>query len=376
MAKKTWRSFQEAVAEVHGDHSGFSALKTTLQITGAKPCPAPDWDHAGTYRVALVGEAPQIQRLAGQDVWVAAPLQPPAAAVGGAIGASEAHDEVVTRSTNILFMDVSGWSKLGADKIHEYVTRAMPRVAKELTGYDFLNTWGDAIIATFSSAKSAAESALKMRDFFERALPRDGIPAGLSCRIALHQGEVIVCANPLLQRQDVFGDAVHVAARLEPVTAPGQVFCTSAFAQALASVANLAPRATRVGAVQLAKAYGEIEAYVVTWPNEPASILDRSEKESTPSPAQAPALHDGEDAAALLLGWINKMPVSRSGSSFVLSDIDNELGLHPGAAGRLIESVVSSRDGGWAIEKKTDRVVVLRCNVGGPVVVSEPRRGW
>lgn len=149
----------------------------------------------------------------------------------------------------------------------------MPRIAKELVGHDFLNTWGDAIVATFPSAKSAAESALKMRDFFERALPRDGIPKGLACRIALHQGEVIVCTNTLLEREDVFGEAVHVAARLEPVTAPGQVYCTGAFAHALDAVSNLAPRATSVGRLKLAKAFGEIEVFVATWPNEVPSLL-------------------------------------------------------------------------------------------------------
>jgi hypothetical protein len=270
-------------------------------------------------------------------------------------------------------MDVSGWSKLGADEIHSYVTKAMPALADELKGADFLNTWGDAIVATFSSAKQAAESALKMRDFFKRALPRDGVSTGLACRVALHQGEVLVCMNALINRRDIFGDAVHVAARLEPVTAAGQVFCTDAFARALAAVSNLAPRATSVGRLKLAKDYGEIEAYVVTWPNDDVSTFEPLAPSAAPSQS---TLLDGEDAEAVLLGWLNKLAVGRSGESFRFQHLDEELGLVPGASSRSIERVVEAGGGRWRMAKKTKQVVVLHFDMPGAGVASSPRRGW
>jgi len=375
MAKNKWRSFQDAVAQVHGEtKGGVNPLAMTIKITGeAIPCPAPAWDPDGTYRVALQGTKPRIERLDGENHWVSAPLQAPT----GLNSAKQIarFDEVVTRSTNILVMDVSGWSKLGADEIHAYVTRALPRLEKELVGHDFRNTWGDAIVATFPSAKDAAESALKMRDFFERALPRDGIPKGLSCRIALHQGEVIVCTNPLLGREDVFGDAVHLAARLEPVTCPGQVFCTDTFARALGAITNLAPRASPVGKRKLAKDYGEIDAFVVTWHNEQPSLEAAVEPKSLFVERDF-LLLDGEDAEAQLLGWVNQLSVAQSGHSFLLHQLDADLHLVPGAASRLIEGVIASRGHGtWKIERKTHQVVVLRCSVGA-IVVSQPSRGW
>jgi class 3 adenylate cyclase len=199
--------------------------------------------------------------------------------------------ELKTKTRSILFMDVSGWSKLSAHTIHEYVTKAMPVLAKQISGQDFMNTWGDAIVATFDSAKEAAESALRIKAFFSQSYPHQGVAQGLSCRISLHTGEVILCENPLRGGEDIFGDAVHKAARLEPVTAPGHVFCTDAFASHLKGVEGVAPKAWLLASkLQLPKGYGEVEASVVTWIGDPdprpglAEFLDSK----VATPAQAP----------------------------------------------------------------------------------------
>ena len=175
-----------------------------------------------------------------------------------------------TKTASILFMDVSGWSKLTAHAIYEYVTKAMPELAKEIKGNDFINTWGDAIVATFGSAKDAAESALRIKALFAQGYPHAGIAEGLTCRISLHAGEVILCENPLKGGEDIFGDAVHMAARLEPATAPGHVFCTSTFATLLNGVSGIAPKALPLpNKLRLPKGYAEIEAFVVTWRGDP-----------------------------------------------------------------------------------------------------------
>lgn len=180
----------------------------------------------------------------------------------------EAEMNTTTGTRSILFMDVSGWSKLNTIDIKRYVETALPRIKPLLAGVDFLNTWGDAIVATFTSAKLAAEVALKIRDFFTRATQEDGVPEGLVCRISLHQGEILLCRNALTNTNDIFGHAVHVAARLEPATAPRHVFCTDTFARALLDVGGLGPKAWNLGTVLLPKKFGEIVASVVTWANE------------------------------------------------------------------------------------------------------------
>lgn len=97
--------------------------------------------------------------------------------------------ETITRS--ILFADVAGWSKLGADSIANYALVALPEIAKLLDGADHKNTWGDAIVATFPSALKAAKVALDIQHFFHRATRRDGVEPGLAMRIALDRKSVV-----------------------------------------------------------------------------------------------------------------------------------------------------------------------------------------
>lgn len=175
-----------------------------------------------------------------------------------------------SKTVSILFMDVSGWSKLDAERIHRYVTLAMPKLAELMPQRDFINSWGDAIVATFSSVKEASESALRIRDFFRNSYSYDGIAEGLTCRISLHLGEALICQNPFINRYDIFGDAVHLAARLEPMTLPGQIFCTKSFAERLEELRGLAPKPWPLPqALSLPKDFGTITAYVVAGVNEP-----------------------------------------------------------------------------------------------------------
>jgi len=173
-----------------------------------------------------------------------------------------------TGTKSILFMDVSGWSKLSTVDIKRCVETALPRLKPLLADADFLNTWGDAIVATFTGARQAAETGLRIRDFFTQATVEQGVPEGLVCRISLHQGEILLCENALTGTRDIFGHAVHVAARLEPATAPRHIFCTDNFARALQDIGGLGPKAWHLGPLVLPKKFGEIVASVVTWAND------------------------------------------------------------------------------------------------------------
>jgi class 3 adenylate cyclase len=117
-------------------------------------------------------------------------------------------DDLKTELRAILFLDVTGWSKLSAAEIRSYVTGGIPKLLEQLSTATFKNTWGDSIVATFHSAREAAECALDIRDFFRRTPESEGVPVGLVPRIALHVGEVFTAYNPLIEREDVFGDSL------------------------------------------------------------------------------------------------------------------------------------------------------------------------
>ncbi len=188
-----------------------------------------------------------------------------------------------TETLSILFLDLAGWSRLSTPQIVAYLEKALPKLADKIGGFNstHLNTWGDAVVATFSSSTEAANCALDIRDFFRRAAESEGVPPGLTPRISLHVGDAIIAHNPILGREDIFGEAVHLAARLEPVTPRGHVFCTEQFANALRGLKGVAPVAHDLGELDLPKRFGSIRVFAVTGPNEDAPARP-------PAPAPAP----------------------------------------------------------------------------------------
>lgn len=209
---------------------------------------------------------------------------------------------------SILFMDLAGWSSLSSPQIVTYLEKALPKLAQKIGGFNstHLNTWGDAVVATFSSSSEAANCALDIRDFFRRVPEGHGVPPGLTPRISLHVGDTIIAHNPILDREDTFGEAVHLAARLEPVTARGQVFCTEEFANSLRRVKGLAPVAHVLGEVDLPKRFGTIKVFAVLGPNEDPPTAATAAEAQMPVAVEGRPLSDSEISAMfrVLLGGL------------------------------------------------------------------------
>jgi len=131
------------------------------------------------------------------------------------------------RLAAILAADVAGYSRLmSADEegTHERLKAHLrelfdPKIV-EHHGRIVKNT-GDGLLAEFSSVVDALRCATEVQaSMGERnaAMPTD---KRIEFRIGVHQGDVVIEDN------DIFGDAVNVAARLESLAQPGGV-CVSA----------------------------------------------------------------------------------------------------------------------------------------------------
>lgn len=96
-------------------------------------------------------------------------------------------------------MSVVEWGKLSAAKVQGYISNFAPKITEILTQgkTEYIGSWGGAFIATFDSATRAANCALDIKDLFTRTSISEGLPSGLSCCVALHQGETIRCADPI-----------------------------------------------------------------------------------------------------------------------------------------------------------------------------------
>ena len=131
-------------------------------------------------------------------------------------------ERVDRRLAAILAADVAGYSRLmGADEEGTLARlKAIRRVLIDPTiaahrGRIFKTT-GDGLLAEFASAVDAARSAVEIqRKMAQNADASNG--AGIEFRIGIHVGDIIVDEN------DIFGDGVNIAARLEGIAEPGGV---------------------------------------------------------------------------------------------------------------------------------------------------------
>jgi class 3 adenylate cyclase len=283
-----------------------------------------------------------------------------------------------TVTLSILFMDLAGWSKLKTPQIATYLEKALPKLSDKIRAFHstHLNTWGDAVVATFASAAAAANCALDVRDFFRRAAESDGVPRGLVPRVSLHLGEVIIATNPLLGKEDIFGEAVHLAARLEPVTARGQVFCTEALANALMAVAGTAPVAHPMGEVDLPKGFGQVKVFAVTGPNEdaPAAPANQGSPPAVATGEETKASPLGDDeTAGLLRVFIRTLPAKSVNLTYaqVIAKCHPRVDIEH--IKRLLPTVLQGTNWRATVGEET---VALEFHMPGPVVISNPRRGF
>ena len=176
----------------------------------------------------------------------------------------------------ILFADVMRFSDLDETKIPLFVKGYLNPLATLVQqarqgGYgplDF-NTWGDGLFCVFDSMLKAGEFALKLQQFTGSGDWRvEGNADNLKLRIALHAGPVYRVPDPIFPKEMFIGTNVNLAARMEPKTPPGEVYCSQTFA-ALAAVEGVRDfTCTYVNKIALPKNAGEHLIYAL----KPASV--------------------------------------------------------------------------------------------------------
>ena len=174
------------------------------------------------------------------------------------------------RTASILFTDYQGFSKLSEAGHPLFDREIMGRVAAVLAehGDDVLarNTWGDALYTIMTGAIEGAEIALhlqrELKDVDPAALGLPPDQGGM--RIALHYGSVYQSVDRVTGLPNFLGNEVARAARIEPVTPPGDVFVTEPFAAMIALHAPDRFHCQYVGRVDLAKKYGTFPMYRLT----------------------------------------------------------------------------------------------------------------
>jgi len=180
----------------------------------------------------------------------------------------------------IMFTDIYGYSRLMSQDEQRAIAmlaehdRLTEGVIHSFEGR-ILKRMGDAIFADFNSSVDALRCAIKIQEELRAYNQGKKENERILIRIGLHEGDVIVMGD------DLFGEGVNVAARLEPLADPGGICVSEALYQ---SVRNSTPiEAIRVGQVELKNILQRYTIYKIPSPYPP---VPRPETKH-PLPAEA-----------------------------------------------------------------------------------------
>jgi class 3 adenylate cyclase len=172
----------------------------------------------------------------------------------------------------ILFADVSGsmriYESLGDALARDILARVITFMTDQTHQFDgrVVKTIGDEVMAVFPSAERALHAACGMqRGLSSPLLAQSFKPATIRIRVGFHFGAVI-CEN-----EDVFGDAVNVAARMGQAAKADQILTT-------VQTLDLVPRSEGINRrivdrVMVKGKQDPVDIYEVMWEEKDATVL-------------------------------------------------------------------------------------------------------
>ncbi|MEI6200446.1 MAG: adenylate/guanylate cyclase domain-containing protein [Enhydrobacter sp.] len=210
-------------------------------------------------------------------------------------------ERVTRRLAAILAADVVGYSRLMGRDEQGTLTRLKAhrteRLEPTLTrhGGRLVKLTGDGALVEFPSAVDALSAAIEFQQAMAEAnrdLPTD---TAIVFRIGLHLGDLIV------EGDDLYGDGVNVAARLEAEAPPGGIVISRTVHEAV--TARLKASFDDLGNLSLKNIERPVQAFGVKWDPldwKVAATTTAAPSIATPSPADAPlALPDKPSIAVL-----------------------------------------------------------------------------
>ena len=172
-------------------------------------------------------------------------------------------ERVVRRLAAILAADVAGYSRLMGRDEHGTLTRLKAHLTERLEpilarhGGRLVKLTGDGALVEFPSAVDALSAAIAFQQAVTEANRDQPEDTRIVFRIGLHLGDLIV------EGEDLYGDGVNVAARLEAEAPPGGIVVSRAIREAVEG--RLKAKLHALGELALKNIERPIRAFRVEW---------------------------------------------------------------------------------------------------------------
>lgn len=197
-------------------------------------------------------------------------------------------------SIAILFADISDsthlYEALGDSTAQALISDTLGTIAEVVERYSgtVIKTIGDEIMCTFSSAEDAATAACEMHEILEDEGPGNG-GESVSIRIGTHYGSAI------MENDDVFGDAVNIAARMTDQAKARQIITTRSTIDLLPPVLQASARFVDHIPVKGKKA--DVEIFEIIWQQEDITRMatDRQTDKKQPPSIRLKLSYHGRD---------------------------------------------------------------------------------
>lgn len=181
----------------------------------------------------------------------------------------------IRRLVAIMFTDIEGYTALmqrseaDAVKIRQRHRDVFSPITAKYDG-QIVQYYGDGTLSIFDSAVSAVRCACELQEHFRQS---PVIPV----RIGIHTGDVII------SDEDIIGDAVNLASRIESMATAGSILISSKVFEEIKNQADLAVK--YLGSFQLKNDRQKRDIYAVDHP-----MVVVPEAHELEGPAQAPTL--------------------------------------------------------------------------------------
>lgn len=135
----------------------------------------------------------------------------------------EMSDRIQRKLAAIVAADVTGYSRMmaadepGTIQAVRSLQHDLIQPLTDIHGGRIVKTMGDGFLMEFASIVAAVEAAIKLQGSLETSNKEHPEDKRVLLRIGIHVGDIVV------EGLDILGDGVNVAARIEPLAAPGGI---------------------------------------------------------------------------------------------------------------------------------------------------------